>query len=203
MNRLIKLILNLFLAALAVALTLVVVFLLTPVWQKAVLEETLGKDPARRWQVGEVLIRPAHVEVEGLYILEGNMGAEIRVVEMSGPFWKAPFTRLLEIESGRVTGIEADLSAVRVGDLTSEDYQSFLGRVTDDRDFWKERIGLVLSKFAASGLDVQLRDVELSGRIVMPGGHVIPVRWRILEADSAAPRMIRIEPLSNPLPMQL
>ena len=52
MKRVIKLFLNLVLASIAVGLTLLVVFLITPSWQKLFVEETLSRDSARRWQVG-------------------------------------------------------------------------------------------------------------------------------------------------------
>ena len=203
MNRFIKILFNLGLALVAVFLTLVVIFLLTPAWQKAVTEDLLARDSARRWQLDSIHIRPAWVEAQGIYVLEGPIGAEVRLIEMTGPLWKLPFTGTLDVESGRLSGLEADLSQLRVGDLTSEDYQTFLGRVSGDPDFWKERIGLVMSKISAAGLELKLRDVEITGRVTMPGGHVVPVRWRIVEADSTAPRLTRVEPLGKPQSLEL
>jgi hypothetical protein len=197
MNRLIKVLINVVLAILAVTLTLGVLFFMNPSWQKSLLENFLAKDPVRQWQVGSVHILPTKVEVLELFVLEGTAGAGIRILEMNGPFWKMPLTGVAEVESGRVSGLQADLSRMSVGDLTSEDYQSFLSRVSGDEEFWKERLSLVLSKLSSAGLRLKLRDVEVSGELIMPGDHVIPVNWLILEADSDAPRLIRLKARSE------
>lgn len=193
MNRVIKLLINVVLAILAVVLTLGVLFFLNPSWQKVVVENMLSKDPVRQWQIESVRIHPGKVEALELFVLEGSAGAGIRILELNGPFWKIPFTGVVEVETGRISGLQADLSRMRVGDLTSEDYQAFLSRVSGDEDFWRERLGLVLGKLSATGLRLRLRDVEVSGELIMPGGQVIPVDWLILEADSDAPRLIRLK----------
>jgi hypothetical protein len=194
MKRVIKLFLNLVLASIAVGLTLLVVFLITPSWQKLFVEETLSRDSARRWQVGSVSIHPTGVELEDVYVLDGPVGAEIKYIQWEGPLWKILFSQELEIESGSITGLDMDVSKIRVGDLTSDDYQAFLKRVSGDVDFWKERIGLVLSKLSAMGMDVRIENLQISGSVLMPGEKVVPVRWMIINADSRSPRLIRIEP---------
>ena len=193
MIKLIKFVFNLVLALVAVALTLVIIFFLTPSWQKGAVERILEGDAARQWQVGALRLQPLGVEAEGLFVLDGAVGAEVRFLEMDGPLWKVPFTGKLEIESGTIAGIDMDLTQVRVGDLTSEDYQGFLQRVAGDPAFWEERVGLVLSKLSAAGLEVHLQDVKVTGMLRMPGDAVVPVNWVILEADSHAPRMIKVE----------
>jgi len=75
MKRIIKLFLNLVLASIAVGLTLLVIFLITPSWQKLFVEKALSRDTARRWQVGSVSIQPAGVELEDVYVLDGPVGA--------------------------------------------------------------------------------------------------------------------------------
>ena len=194
MKRLLKFFLNLFLALIAVALSLVVVFFLTPPWQKSAVEELLARDSARKWQVGKVKILPAMMEAEEVFMLDGSVGAEVKYLHLEGDFWKLPFTRVIEVRSGTVAGLDLDVSQVAVGDPTSVDYQAFLRRVSSDEAFWKERIGVVLGKLAATGLRIQVADLDISGVVHMPGGKEVPVRWTILEADSSAPRLIRIQP---------
>lgn len=194
MKRVIKLFLNLVLASIAVGLTLLVVFLITPSWQKLFVEETLSRDTVRRWQVGSVNIHPTGVELENVYVLDGPVGAEIKYIQWEGPLWKMLLSQSLEIRSGSITGLDMDVSQIRVGDLTSDDYQAFLKRVSGDVDFWKERIGLVLSKLSAMGMDVRIENLRISGSVLMPGDKVVPVRWTVISADSRSPRLIRIEP---------
>ncbi len=203
MKRLFKFLINLILALVAVGLTLIVLFFVTPSWQKSIVEEALSHDTSRKWQVGEVNIQPATVVVENVYVLDGQVGAGMKYIQFDAPLWKLALTGELDIQSGSVIGLDLDVSKVKVGDLTSEDYQGFLRRVSSDLDFWKERVALVLSKFAASGVRIHLRNVQINGRVLMPGEQSIPVRWIIVEADSQMPRLIKLIPMaivSNPNP---
>jgi hypothetical protein len=194
MKKLLKFLLNLTMALIAVCLTLGILFLLKPSWQKSALDELLKKDDTRSWRVETVRIQPASIEVENIFILDGDVGAEIKFARVAGPIWKFPLTGHLDIRSGELTGLNLDLSKVRVGDPTSEDYQTLLRRVSLDPDFWEERVGLVLSKLSAMGIKVRIKDMQLGGMVLMPGDKVVPVRWMIAEADSDAPRLIRVEP---------
>ncbi len=194
MKRSLKLILNLLLALVAVALTLLILFFITPSWQKSALEGVLARDTARQWQVGSVNLQPGSLEMEQVFVLDGSVGAEVKFLELDGPFWMAPFTQTVQIDSGSVVGLDLDVSQVPVGDPTSVDYQAFLHRVSTDEAFWKERIGLVLSKLSATGLHIRVRDLDISGQVRMPGKEVVPVRWTIIQADSSAPRLTRIRP---------
>jgi hypothetical protein len=196
MKRLFKFLINLILALVAVGLTLIVLFFVTPSWQKSVVEEALSRDTARKWQVGKVNIQPAVVEVENVYVLDGQVGAGMKYIRFDAPLWKLALTGELDIESGSVIGLDLDVSKVKVGDLTSEDYQGFLKRVSSDLDFWKERVALVLSKFAASGVRIHLRNVQINGRVLMPGEKSIPLKWIIVDADSQMPRLIKLEPMA-------
>ncbi len=196
MKRLLKFLINLILALVAVGLTLIVLFFVTPSWQKSAVEQALTRDTARKWQIGSINIQPAAVEVENIYVLDGQVGAEMKYIQFDAPLWKLALTGELDIESGSVIGLDLDVSKVKVGDLTSEDYQGFLRRVSSDLDFWKERVALILSKFAASGVKIHLRNVEINGRVLMPGEKSIPVRWVIVDADSQMPRLIKLAPIS-------
>ncbi|HSH09670.1 MAG TPA: hypothetical protein VK995_04745 [Oceanipulchritudo sp.] len=198
MKRLIKLLLNLVLALMAVAVTLLIVFFMTPSWQKRLVEDALAQDRERQWQVGTVRIQPFGLEVESLYVLDGSIGAGIDFLQASTPLWKLLLFGELEIESGSIIGLEMDLSKIKVGDLTSEDYQAFLDRVSNDPDFWEERIGLLLSKAAVQGFRISIRDMPISGKLLMPGNKLVPVRWTIVQADSAAPRLITVQRYMEP-----
>jgi hypothetical protein len=194
--RLIKLLLNLLLALLAVGITFGILVYLKPGWQKALLEEALKRDTARQWQVGEVRLGPRNVYARDVFVLDGPSGIEVGQLSLSGPFWRAPLTGVISVTGGAISGLLVDVSQVAVGDLTASDWQDFLRDLEDDLDFWEERIGLVLHKVAASNWDVVLRDVELRGQILMPGNRLIPVSWRIIEADSRSPDAVQIEPLA-------
>lgn len=197
MKRLFKFLINLVLALVAVGFTLLVIFFLTPTWQKSVVEGALARDTTRKWQLGTVDIKPSTIQIENLYVLDGKVGAVMKFVQIDGPFWKLPLLGDLVVESGSVMGLDLDVSNVRVGDLTSEDYQEFLQRVSSDANFWKERVALVLSKISSTGVHVHLQNMQINGRVLMPGDKSIPVRWVIEEADSQSPRLIRLVPLSK------
>lgn len=194
MKKLFKFLLNLAMALVAVGLTLVILFFINPAWQKSVVDRILEEDTSRQWQVGAVHVRPTEVELEQVFVLDGSIGAEVKYARISGPLWKLPLAGVLEVDSGEISGLVLDLGNVKVGDPTAEDYQNLLKRVSGDPEFWQERVGLVLSKFAASGLRVNVRNLQVGGLVLMPGGKVIPVRWFIVEADSAAPRLIKVTP---------
>lgn len=195
MKRLFKFVLNLILALVAVVLTLLILFSLNPSWQKAAVEEVMARDTERKWQVETVSIGAEQLLFEELFMLEGEVGAEVDLVQIKGPLWKAPFTGLLEIESGIVSGLEVDLSQVRIGDRSAADYQVFLQNLGTNEDFWKGRIQLVMGKFAASGFDLHIRNTEISGRFLMPGNKIVHVDWMIVDAHSDAPGLIKIKPL--------
>ena len=197
MKRLLKFFLNLALALVAVSLTFLVIFFLTPAWQKRVVQEALARDSARSWQFESVDIKPHRVEVENLYLLDGDIGAGIHYAQFNGPLWKLALMGDFHVTSGSVIGLSLDVSKVKIGDLRSKTYQDFMERVSADPEFWKERVGLVLSKFSAYGVRVQLENVQINGHVIMPGQTVIPVRWVILQADSTAPRLIQLEPLAE------
>ena len=190
-------------ALVAVALTFFIIFLMNPSWQKGVVETALKQDTSRQWQVGEVMLNPVHVSMVDLYMLEGAMGAGIRDIQLRGPFWMAPMTGRIEVESGILDELSMDLSRIPVGNLTSEDWQSFLSTVSTDISFWEERVDLVLQKLAAGGWDYVIKDVIVAGAILLPGQSLIPVRFRILEADSREPGHVRIEALDRPERMEL
>lgn len=195
MKRLLKFLLNLILALVAVCLTFLVVFFLTPSWQKRAVEEVFSWDSTRSWQLDAVQIKPHTVEVENLYLLDGDVGAEVKFAQLDGPLWKLPILGELDVQSGSVIGLSLDVSNVKIGDLRSRTYQDFLQRVSADAEFWKERVALVMSKLSAHGLRVQLHNVQINGHVIMPGQTVIPVRWVIVQADSQDLQSIELVPL--------
>jgi len=195
MFRLLRLFFKLLLALVAVGLTFGILLLLNPDWQQAGVEKLLARDPVRKWQIESVDMGLTRLRATQVFVLEDPVGAEIANFEVQGPLWKSLVTRLIEIDSGAVTGLRLDLGRVRPGVLTSSDYNQFLDRVANDAAFWQERLGLVLQKLASAGWDVRLRDLELRGEVWMPGNRLIPVNWRVIEADSRAPGQIRLAPL--------
>lgn len=195
--RVLKFLAKLFVALLAVLLTFVILFFLFPPWQKAAVDELLSHDPDRRWQVGSVGLGPARIEAGDIFVLEGPVGLEIGRMNLEGPFWLSPISGVIEIESGRIQGLNLDASRLRVGDLTSEDWQSFLQRISSDASFWEERTGLVLGKLAATGWDVSMTEVLVEGSVLMPGNTVVPVTMRIIQADSRGRVLPRIKLLTE------
>ncbi len=195
MPRILKFFFNVILALLAVGITFLVIFFLRPGWQQAALERLMEADPQRQWQVESVDLSPGQVLLEGLFVLDGPVGLEVEKLQLEGPFWSIPLRRQLSVKTGDLTGIFLDLSEVKVGDLTSRDWQEFVQRVAEDEDFWEERVDLVLSKASAVGLDIRLENVEVSGEALLPGGLMVPVRWRIVEADSGENGVTKLEPL--------
>lgn len=193
--RLFKFLARLLLALLAVALTFGIIFFLSPSWQQSVVSEILAKDAERSWQVEAIELSPLGVEASGVFMLQNAIGAEVSRMELSGPIWQVPFTRRVMLSSGEITGLFLDVSQVRVGDTTSSDWQSFLRRVSDDPDFWEERLGLVLHKVTALGWGLSMEDVVITGQVLMPGGRMIPLRLLIIEADSDQPEDVTVQTL--------
>ncbi len=197
MKRLLKFLLNLLLALVAVALTFILIFFLTPAWQKRAVEEALARDTERTWQFDSVDIKPMRLQLEEVYMLDGDAGIGVQYVQLDGPLWKLPLLGEFEVESGSLIGLSIDVSKVDVGNTASRAYQDMLKRVSGDLDFWKERVALVLGKVSAAGVRVQLKNVQVEGHVIMPDNIVIPVRWVILEADSLAPRSIELAPFTE------
>lgn len=191
--RVIKFLAKLLVALVAVVLTFGILFFLMPRWQKAAVDELLSHDPARQWQVGTVRMSPFKLEATDVFMLENPVGAEIATIELNGPFWMSPISGVIGIESGRITGFMVDASQLRVGDLTSEDWQSFLARVSSDVGFWEERVELVLRKLAATGWAVSMTEVRIEGQVLMPGNTLIPVSMRIVQADSRSNGRARVK----------
>lgn len=198
MTRLFKFFIRLILALLAVGLTFVIIFLMVPSWQKATVEKILARDTARKWQVESIQLGPTGVEATGVMMLDGPVGAEVNIARLEGPFWKIPFNGRIEISSGEVAGFFVDVSQIRVGDLTSEDWQSFLETVSSDADFWEERVGLILQKLSASGYNLYLRNLSIRGDVLMPGQRLIPISIYIIEADSEKASKVNIRTLEEP-----
>jgi len=184
MKRLIKFLFNLALALVAVAITFVVLFFMMPSWQKAAMERVFEEDPERKWLVESVRIQPSMIELGGLQVLEGSVGAEVQEVRLSGPVWMSPFTGVVKIDEGRIRGLLVDLQNLEVGDLSSESWRTFIEQIRDDRRFWIERTNLILSKLSASGVNFHVQNLQVDGQILLPGNEQIWVRWLIVEADS-------------------
>lgn len=192
MKRIFKLCINFLMALIAVGITFAVLLWINPEWQRRLAEEVLSGDPVRQWQIGELALGMNGARIGGVFVLDGKAGVELTSAVVRGPLWKTPFTRRLEIESGEVSGLFIDVSQIRVGDLTSSDYQALLERVSGDATFWRERLGLVMSKMAAAGWQSNLRNVDVRGQVMMPGGRLIPLNLRIIEADSRQPPAIQV-----------
>ena len=194
MKRLFKFLINLALALIAVAITFVVLFFMTPSWQKAVVKKALDQDPERKWLVESVRIQPGTIEFGKLQVLEGQVGAEVQQAYLSGPIWMSPVTGVVQIDEGRIRGLLVDLQSLEVGDLSSENWRTLIEQVQNDRAFWVERTNLILGKLSSSGLNVHVRDVQVDGQILFPGNEQIWIRWLIVEADSRDLSKTHLEP---------
>lgn len=195
MRRILKLLFNLILAFLAVGITFAVIFFFNAGWQQSAVERLMAADPQRQWQVESVRLSPTEIHLGGLFVLDRSVGAEVDTVLLKGPFWSSPLRQEVKVTGGLLSGIFLDLSEVKVGDLTSSDWQEFVQRVANDEAFWEERVDLVLSKFAATGWEIRIEDVEVRGETLLPGGMMVPLQWRIVEAGSAEDDVIDLEPL--------
>lgn len=197
MRRILKFLFNLVLAFLAVGITLVVIFFFNAGWQQSMVERLMAADPQRQWQVESVRLGPTEVSLGGLFVLDSAVGAEVDTVLLKGPFWSSPLRQEVKVSSGLLSGLFLDLSEVKIGDLTSRDWQEFVQRVAKDEAFWEERVDLVLSKLAVGGWDIRLEDVEIRGETLLPGGMMVPLEWRIIEAGSAEDAAVDLEPLAG------
>jgi hypothetical protein len=182
------------LAVLAAIVTLVVVFFLNADWQREALTGLLEEDRERRWQFGTVEIEPQRLELTDLFILQGVAGAEVGRLELEGPFWQVPFSNVLRVERGSLEDVLLDLSSLPVGDPRGADWQDLVRRLPHDADLWEEQVSLLLRKLAASGWQIDFKDTEVSGQILLPGGALIPLQWTLLKAQTGEPPEVEMVP---------
>jgi hypothetical protein len=177
-------------AFVAVLVTLVILFFLNTSWQRALIAEILESDTARQWDLGQFSLSPRHIELTDVYVLSDEFGLEMKRLQFEGISWAGLLKRSLEIESGAVEGLYLDLTKVQVGGRTSEDWQSFVRRLNEDPQLWKDRMSIGLSRIDARGWRLRLQDIQISGGVLLPGEQLIPVRIQVEEADSKFPEDI-------------
>lgn len=195
--RLFRFLIKLLPAVVAVGLTFVIIFFLTPSWQQSVITGLLAEDTQRQWQVNGIELSPFGIEAAGVFVLQEGAGAEIRQLSLAGPIWQVLFTRSLRIDSGEIRGLVLDVTEVQVGDTSTSDWQSFLDRVSSDTEFWEERIGLLLRKAGGSGWDVNAENLAISGMVLLPGNELVPLELMVLQADSTSPESVHVERLQE------
>jgi hypothetical protein len=189
----IRILMTLIGALVAVVLTLIIIFLYNPSWQRALFESILESDRARAWQLGQISLSPGRLELREVFVLSDQVGVEVKRVQVEGALWAGLWKRSLEIKSGEVEGLYLDLTKIGVGGRNSEDWASFVQRLEGDPQLWKDRLALVLSRVEANGWSVRLEQLQIAGGVLLPGERYIPVNVRIEEADSAAPGEMVVE----------
>lgn len=182
----IRILLTLMGACVAVLVTLLIIFLYTPAWQRALVETVLKSDGARAWQLGQIQLSPGHIELSEVFILGDQFGAEVKQVRIDGAFWAGLWRRSVEIESGEVAGLYLDLSKLGVG-RHSEDWAAFVERLGSDPELWRERLTLLMSRIEAHGWHLKMEEIDIAGGVLLPGGRYVPINLRVLEADSRTP----------------
>lgn len=193
MGKMIKLLVNLVLAGIAVAITFGVLFLMNGGWQKKAVEALMERDAGRDWQVESVSVGLNHVEMGGLFVLDRRVGVEVGSLEVEGPFWRAPLEQVVQIRRGEIRGVFVDLSEWDAGEGQAEDWANFLERARTDPQVWEERLGGLLAGSAGRGWEVQLENVLVQGEVLLPGGALVPMHWKVVRADSGEPGAVEME----------
>lgn len=190
--KVMRMVLTLAGAFVAVMVTLLVIFLYTPAWQRALVEAVLQSDRARGWQLGQIHLSPGRVELRDVYVLGDPFGAEVKQVRIEGAFWAGLWRRSLEIESGEVIGLYVDLTKLGVG-RHSEDWVAFVDRLGSDPELWRDRLTLLMSRVEAHGWHLKVEDMEIAGGVLLPGDRYVPIHLRVVEADSKEPQAAVLE----------
>lgn len=185
--KLVRMLLTLFGAMVAVLVTLLILFLYTPSWQRGLLESVLQSDRARAWQLGQIHLSPWRAEVSDLFILGDQFGAEVKQVRVEGALWAELWRRSLNIETGEIQGLYLDLTKMNVG-RSSDDWMAFVDRLEKDPELWRDRLVLLMSRIEARGWHLRMEDIKINGGVLLPGERYVPIQIRILEADSTSPR---------------
>lgn len=193
MGKMIKLLVNLVLAGIAVGITFGVLFLMNGGWQKKAVEALMERDAGRDWQVESVSMGLNHVELGGLFMLDRQVGVEVGRLSVEGPLWRAPLDQVVKIRQGEVRGLFVDLSKWEAGEAGAEEWASLLERARTDPEVWEERLGRLLEESAGRGWEVRLENVWLEGEILLPGGALVPMNWKVVRADSGDPGAVEVE----------
>jgi hypothetical protein len=100
-------------AAVAVAATLVVLFLFQPGWQTESARKLLAQDSDRQWDLGSLSLSSQGVEVEDLFILDRSGGLEVGTLSLELD-WFSLLTGSISVRSGTVTRAFIDLSEIPI-----------------------------------------------------------------------------------------
>jgi uncharacterized protein involved in outer membrane biogenesis len=194
--KVIRIILTLIGALIAVAITLVALLIFNPSWQRALVEQVLASDLAREWQLGQIHISPGRVELADVYVLGNEFGVEMKRLNVEGALWAGLWKRSIEIRSASVDGLYLDLTNISIS-RASEDWESFVKRLQEDPELWKDRLGVFLSQVDARGWHIGIDQMEVTGGVLLPGGRFVPVELILSNADSSDIGAVELELMSG------
>lgn len=194
--KVIRIILTLIGALIAVAITLVALLIFNPSWQRALVEQVLASDLAREWQLGQIHLSPGRIELTDVYVLGNEFGVEMKRLNVEGALWAGLWKRSIEIRSASVDGLYLDLTNISIS-RASEDWESFVKRLQEDPGLWKDRLSVFLSQVDARGWHIGIEQMEVSGGVLLPGGRFVPVELVLSNADSSDSGTVELELLSG------
>lgn len=194
--KVIRIILTLIGALIAVATTLVALLIFNPSWQRALVEQVLASDLAREWQLGQIHISPGRVELTDVYVLGNEFGMEMKRLKVEGALWAGLWKRSIVIRSASVDGLYLDLTNISISQA-SDDWESFVKRLQEDPELWKDRLGVFLSQVDARGWHIGIEQMEVTGGVLLPGGRFVPVELELSNADSSDSGTVELEIMSG------
>lgn len=194
--KVIRIILTLIGALIAVAITLVALLIFNPSWQRALVEQVLASDLAREWQLGQIHISPGRVELTDVYVLGNEFGVEMKRLNVEGALWAGLWKRSIEIRSASVDGLYLDLTNISIS-RASEDWESFVKRLQEDPGLWKDRLSVFLSQVDARGWHIGIEQMEVTGGVLLPGGRFVPIELVLSNADSSDSGTVELELMSG------
>lgn len=192
-----KLLLALFLATIAVVVTLVVIFLFNDEWQRAVFDRALENQEGRKIQVESIRVRPSQIRIEGLFALDRGVGVEARRVDLKGPLWRLPVFGELQIEQGILENVFLDLSQLDPGSLDLSAWQRTARNATQNPAQWEDQLTRWMSQSAGQGIDILIEDTVITGMALLPGDLQIPVSLHILQLSNSNEPVAEIEMVSE------
>lgn len=194
MRTLLKIFFNLLLAAVAVLLTLTVLFFFMPGWQQAAVDRALAEDPNGTWQVKGVHLQPTRMTADKVFYLGNGFGVELGPVELIPDPMDSIFSGVLQLRSGKIESLFIDLSQMDLSHLTAgEEGEGLFERAAQDPEFIESRVKLALARLRAQGIRVQIYNLLVEGSILFPDASYVPIIWHILNADNIDGLNVEVE----------
>jgi hypothetical protein len=194
MKLIIRTLLNLILALLAVGITLLVVFFMMPSWQQAAVERLLEEDRSGAWQVDGVRFSPTTATVDKLFYLGNGIGVELGPAELRLDLLGSLLGSTVKVSGATIEQALIDLSSVNLEGYSEADWAALPQRAATDPEFWETRVQVVLGRLRSQGVYVELENVQWSGGALFPNDIFVQFQWQLVRASNRDALEVEIAP---------